>query len=106
VLPFDITALLRDWGVTIQLILIAAVVLFAVFFFGFREFAVWYLKINKVSKQLAVLEQRLRFLEEDATRPNADVSNTSAASTPSNDQFKIHKALSESTTSKEPNPFN
>ena len=62
-MPFDFTAILNEWGVTLGLLSVAAAAFFVLFLIGLREFLFWFLRIHAVLKSQRELIEEVRRLK-------------------------------------------
>jgi hypothetical protein len=89
-LGFDPTSLLKDWGFSLTALAIIAMVATLVFIFSLREFAYWFLRINKILENQKLILERLGELEKSkATEKQEDVFPLPEAS-PKSPEFKLY----------------
>jgi hypothetical protein len=62
-MPVDITALLKDWGVTLGLLSIAATALSVLLVLSLREFSLWFFRIGRVIENQNQILSRIAQLE-------------------------------------------
>jgi len=59
----DPTSILKDWGLTLGLLTVAACIASLLLMFSLREFSFWFFRINKVIKNQEKILARLECLE-------------------------------------------
>ena len=62
-LPVDLTSILKDWGLTIGLLSLAATAVLAILVLSFREFALWFFGIAQLKKNQKAILDKLEQLE-------------------------------------------
>jgi hypothetical protein len=59
----ELSSTLREWGVTIGLLSVAATTLVVLLVLSLREFMYWYLRLSHISKQQEELHRKLDVIE-------------------------------------------
>ena len=62
-MPVDLTAMLKEWGVTMTVLSVAGTALLVIFVVSFREFASWFVRVNTVIKNQEEIIDSLRRIE-------------------------------------------
>jgi len=79
----EITALLKEWGVTIGLLAVAATALGTLLVLSLREFAFWFLRLNKILNNQKEVLARLETLEKTVKADSALLTELTTAEIPS-----------------------
>ncbi len=90
-MPFDLTAILNEWGVTLGLLSVAASAFFVLFLIGMREFLFWFLRIHAVLKTQRELIAEVHKLKR-AIEFSQDIHHVKSAMEPS---FPLKEAASD-----------
>jgi hypothetical protein len=90
-MPFELQNLLKDWGLTLGILAVAATSCMVLFVFGTREFFAWYFRLNQLSKTQKSILEKLQTLESAVEAQNIFVRKLELVK-PNSDKFLVQDA--------------